>query len=311
MKANLAKACYIGYEWSQEFSGHQGKIDTKLFTNIIKSFNKSSAVIVTLLSKEYLKVAKLWLIHFNKLKLKQLIVVSTDIETSLYLDSLNISNYLIVLNKNCGDTTNYKSRTGFTSKGLAITTLKYSIVKLILKLGYNTLLMDIDAILLKPIPNKYFADVDIAFQRVVYFPDPIAKVWSFTACSGFVFFRSNKRVLNFINNTIKIQRKTYDDQIALNVALWNNNIKWHKAESIIDNFELEERKKHFAINSTKTIYGMGSKTKIRIKALPPNKFWRNDIVPLEISKVILLHPNSEKTELGKLTKINSLFYKNS
>lgn len=309
MKAKVAEACYIGYEWSQEFSGHKGKIDVKMFTNIIKSYNKSSAVIVTLVSKEYLNVAKLWLIHFNKLKIKQLIVVSTDIETSLYLDSLKIPNCLIVPNEISGDITKYKSRTGFTSKGLAITTLKFPIVKLILKLGYDALLIDIDAIILKPIPKKYFADIDIAFQRVVYFPETIAKVWSFTACSGFVFFRSSNNAINLVNSAIKIQKKTYDDQIALNVALWKSNVKWLKAQSVSNNLESKEREKYFTFNSNKTIYGIGVKTGIRLKALPPAMFWRNDIVPLEISKVILFHPNSEKIEVEKLKKLKPIFNK--
>jgi hypothetical protein len=309
MKAKVVQECYKGYEWSQDFSGYEMRIDEKKLKEIIKHYNHDSAIIITLLSKEYLNLGKLWLSHINKIKTKQLVVIATDIETSVYLDSVKTPNCLVETTVISENKNSYKSRTGFSSKGLAITNLKYPIVKLILKLGYDTLLIDIDAVLLKPIPNKYFADIDIAFQRVVYFPDPIAKVWSFTACSGFVFFRSSKSVINLVDNAIKSQKKTYDDQIALNVSLWNNNIKWLKVESVSDNLELEERKRYFTVNSTKTIYGNGVKTGIRIKALPSNMFWRNEIVSLEISKVILLHPNSEKTEVEKLKKLKLLLNK--
>jgi hypothetical protein len=304
MRNNLVETCYNGYEWPKKFSGYIAKIDVKIFKKIIKLYNINSTVFVTFLSKEYLGVGKLWLTHFNKLKIKQLIVIAVDIETSVYLDSLKIPSCLVDLSAISKGKNNFKSQTGFTSKGLAITNLKYPIVKLILKLGYDALLIDIDAILLKPIPKKYFVDIDIAFQRVVYFPDPIAKVWSFTACSGFVFFRSNNTVISLLNDAIKIQKKIYDDQITLNVALFNCNVKWLKVQNISHNLELKERKKHFTINSSKVIYGIGVKKGIRVKALPPKIFWRNDIVPLEISKVILFHPNSEKTEVEKLKKLS-------
>lgn len=310
MKDKVVQKCYKGYEWSKDISDYEMSIDQKKLKEIIKSYNHKSAIVITLLSREYLNIGRLWLSHIKKLKIKQFVVIAVDIETSVYLDSLKIPNCLVEVAEAIEANKNYKSRTGFSSKGLAITNLKYPIVKLILKLGYNTLLIDIDAVLLKSIPKKYFADIDVAFQRVVYFPDPIAKVWSFTACSGFVFFRSSKSAIDLVNSAIKIQKKIYDDQIALNVALWKNNIEWLKVESVTDNLEIDERKKHFTVNSTKTIYGIGIESRIRIKALPPNIFWRNEIVSLEISKAILIHPNTEKTEIEKLKKLNSFLNSN-
>ena len=297
MRDKVVQACYTGYEWSDKFLTLNRNIDLKKFEKIIKCYNNSSAVIVTFLSKEYLNVGKLWLKHFNKLKIKQLIIIAADIETSVYLDSVHVPNFLVEANEVYQSKSNFKSRTGFTNKGLAITNLKFPIVKHILKLGYDALLIDIDAIMLKPIPKKYFADVDVAFQRVVYFPDAIAKVWSFTACSGFVFFRSTKSVKALLNSAIRIQKKSYDDQIALNVALWKTNIKW---QIIPQTLGLMERKKYFNDISNKNINGIGVKTGIKIKALSPKTFWRNDIVPFEISKAILFHPNSLKNSTDKI-----------
>ena len=73
-----------------------------------------------------------------------------------------------------------------------------------------------------------------------------------------------------------------------------------------------ERKIHFKDISNKTLNGIGVKTGIRIKSLSPQVFWRNDIVPFEISNAILFHPNSEKTETEKIKKVETLklFYEN-
>lgn len=310
MRNSMRISCISGYEWPMELihftdvlNSLDGKIDLEAFLKIIQSYDTKEDVIVTLLSKEYLNVGKIWLAMLKRIGIKQYVVIAADIDTGVFLDSINVPNCKIIFAEDFNSNENFRSRTGFTDKGLAVTALKYPTVKLILELGYNVLLMDIDSLLFKKPSQEYFINVDIAFQRVVNFPDPIAEIWGFAACSGFVWFRSNRNTIALIDNAIAVQRKVYSDQIALNVALWESNIEWNQSNNYfksVSSVEDENRLDSFRNSNDENFDGIGKSPSLKVRALPPNTFWRDNIVPLDLSKLILFHPVSPKEEKGKL-----------
>jgi hypothetical protein len=141
-------------------------------------------------------------------------------------------------------------------------------------------------------------DVDIAFQRVVYFPKPLAKMWGFTGCGGFVAYRASPRVSAFLDRVLAIQQEVSDDQIAFNIALLEDGVRW---SPVLDWTEDdEERKDVFAAHAMKPIHGRTEGLKLSLEALPADAFWRHEFVPLDLGSTVLLHPNSPKSLEGKL-----------
>lgn len=303
--------CIDGYEWpggllhyAEALETMEDKLDVTTFYRILNVYDKTDFVLVTFLSKEYLNIGKIWLNSLENTGIKQVVVMAADKEAADFLDALNVPNCRMSLTGSDISNSEFKSRTGFSEKGLEITAAKFPVVRLVLEAGFETLLIDIDALLLRPLDKAFFRESDIVFQRVVYFPEAIVKVWGFAACSGFVWFKSNRNTIALVENAIQVQKLTYDDQLALNVALWEADILWenfpenahhHQVE-----LKIEERKRIFATEADKNIDGAARDTSIRISALSPQLFWRNDCVDLDFSKTILFHPNSLKDEMAKL-----------
>jgi hypothetical protein len=310
IKLDVSSQCISGYEWPSELLSYtnslkslEGKLDYGEFFKITKSFKNSIPVIVTLVSKEYLSVAKVWLSKLKRTLVEQYIIIAVDEESKTFLDSSNAQSCRVWLGEFNQYENPFLSKTGFTEKGLSITALKFPIVKELLLLNFDVILMDVDALLLTNLPIDFFLTVDVAFQRVFYFPEPIAKVWNFAACSGFVWFKSNSNTIELLNNSIVKQFKVYSDQIALNLALWESNIKWEYTQNKKDDYHTfieSERKDFFIQNHKNKIHGVSDKNGLKVCALPTDSFWRNDFVPIEISNVIVFHPNSPKIEEGKI-----------
>jgi hypothetical protein len=308
-KESMRTASISGYEWSKEvlhlttvLSESENMYFMKL-RSIINSYDRNENVIVTILSKEYLNVGKIWLSTLVRLNIKQYIVIAADIETADYLDSIKIPNCRITNTETITVDANYRSRTGFTTKGLSVTVLKYPTVKSILELGYNVILMDIDSLLLKIPSSDFFENTDIAFQRVLDFPDPIAEDWGFAACSGFVWFRSTKNVIALIDNSINVQQTAYSDQIALNVSLWESGITWNinsKSFKSVKSRDRQNRINFLKDNYTLNIDGVGINPFIKVRALSPKLFWRDNIFPPDFSNLILFHPISPKVAEEKV-----------
>ncbi len=294
-----------GYEWEKEILSHTKPLqslneilDSNAFQAIADTWENTLPVIVTFLSKEYLKVGEIWISKIKQTSVKQYLIIATDEETKIFLDSIDQPNCRVWLDEKINLTIDYRSKTGFTEKGLSVTSLKFPIVKEILQRGFDTFLVDIDALLLSNLPLRFFSSFDIAFQRVIYFPDPIASVWNFAACSGFVWFKSNPNTIDLIDNTIQNQLKVYSDQIALNIALWERNIRWNYQPT--ENSDKSERERFFVQYHNCSIEGISQKSELKICALPTDLYWRNDFAPFEISKVIVFHPNSPKIQDEKL-----------
>ncbi|MGC4035696.1 MAG: putative nucleotide-diphospho-sugar transferase [Chitinophagaceae bacterium] len=298
------------FKWTEEthsctevFNSLDGLLNFDELFKAIKRFKKNENIIITFLSKELLGTGSIWLSRIHRLGIKSYIVFAVDIETSTYLKKLNISNCSIRLKDFSQENTNYRSKTGFTKRGLSIIALKYPIVKLLLELNLNVILSDVDAIIIKPLPYEYFENYDIAFQRVLYLPKPLVQVWGFAACTGFVWFKSSDIIINIVKNCIEIQKEIYSDQVALNLALWEENPVWNAPYTVeFKNVkqEFNEIRSFFTNQSFRNIDGLSHVSEIKIMALSPDVFWRNSVVTLDWEKVIIFHPNSPKSDIEKL-----------
>lgn len=308
IKSDLLSQCTSGYEWKDEMLEHtkplhslNGILDFDSFYSIVKTWEVSRPVVITFLSKEYLSVGEIWISKMKQTSTKQYLIIATDEETKFFLDSTHEPNCRVWLDESAHSSLSFLSRTGFTEKGLSVTAVKFPVVREILKINFDVFLMDIDALLLSNLPFSFFSKIDVAFQRVVYFPEPIARVWKFAACSGFIWFKSNKKTIELLNNVIEEQLKVYSDQLAFNIALWKSKIKWrYSNNSEKGQTEKLDTKDFFIENHKKKIFGIAETRGIKFCALPTYSFWRNDFIPFNPINILVFHPNSPKSSEGKI-----------
>jgi hypothetical protein len=110
--------------------------------------------------------------------------------------------------------------------------------------------------------------------------------------------------LRLLDNAIELQNEIYSDQVALNLALWKEGILW----SGIDNrdedglySDPQHKERVFHKNAEVIFDGIGENS-LRVRALSPQLYWRNKIVPFEMRKTIVFHPNSPHSEIGKIKR---------
>jgi len=107
---------------------------------------------------------------------------------------------------------------------------RWQLLLRLLQQDVDVLLSDADAILIRS-PKEILKEVgrngaDISGQRGT-FPNWVAQVWGGAAlCMGFSFWRSTQATKLFAVHMNGVIMKTGDDQIAVNVALEQLNIKW-------------------------------------------------------------------------------------
>src|SRR5207237_6335877 len=131
-----------------------------------------------------------------------------------------------------------------------------------------------------------------AFQRVVYFPKPLAKIWGFSGCGGFVAYRASPRVSVFLDRVLAIQQEVSSDQLAFNLALFDDGVRWLPVIEKTD--DDEQRMASFATHASTRIQGKTKGLELTVEALPADGFWRHKFVPLDLNSTVLLHPNSPK-----------------
>ena len=307
---NLIKLeCGTGYGWPDRLKKHlcdlrsgDGLFDPHELESILLSFDKRKDVIVSFLTNEYIQVGKLWLSMIHNLKISQLLIVAGDRQTGETLDQLGVPNLKVRFSD---DSVGEMNPTGFSDKGLKIGSLKFPVMREIISHGFSAMLTDIDALILSSGWEVDMASFDVAFQRILSFPKPIAAHWGFAACGGFIWFSSSKKNLILLDRAMSIMQEIYDDQVAINLALFEEDISW-TVDGSSDIFQDDLlRKAEFSNHAASHIDGVGLKRGIKVRALAPEIYWRHDFIPLELDKVKVFHPNSPKTELGKLETFSS------
>lgn len=302
------------YAWPDAFADFNGAqrnptqlLDLQGLRETLDLLNTRETVYLSLLSCEYLHIGKLWIKYALEHQLASIVIIAADEETWDSLTALGIKTCRAFLPRSVLSGREYVSRTGFGTKALAVTALKFIATKEVLCRGLNTNFVDIDAILLRTPPPYTFQDIDIAFQRVLYLPEPTSRAWGFSACTGYVWLRSIPRVITFVNRVIELQEQIYDDQVAFNIALWELDVRWRDPgnHSGVDYLDIADRRDNFVRQAAKLIYGYSETPSIRILALPATTYWRNADVELKLEDAIVYHPNTPKIECEKLAILKS------
>lgn len=308
MQTNIWKESIQGYEWPDQLRNIMVKDE------IVPRFNKEdllrlafnsseeSYFVLTFLSIEYFELGLLWVQQAIQAGVKRFAVAAVDIVTAEKLHKLKIPHFIIELHHIILEKSSENNPGGFNGKAMALINSRTQIIKFLLESGVNVLSCDIDAIIIKnPMPVLENSN-EIAFQRVVYFPKPLARIWGFTACCGFVAFRTSAEVVSLLNRVINIQKIVSSDQLALNLALMEYNVEWALNRNLFESDEMLTTE--FKSIASKSIYGRLPKTEISLEALPATTFWRHKFVSLDRNSIIVLHPNSPKSLQGKLDIFN-------
>lgn len=304
MQTNIWNESIQGYEWPTRL----GNIMVK--DEIVPRFNKEvllklafnsseeSYFIITFLSIEYFNLGLLWVKHAIRAGVRRFAVAAVDTETAEKLHNLNIPHFKVELPPIILEMTFENNRGGFNGKAMALINSRTQIIKFLLESGVNVLLCDIDAIIIKNPSSTLNNGNEITFQRVVYFPKPLAIIWGFTVCCGFVAFRASTEIVNLLDRVINIQKTVSSDQLALNLALWEYNVEWALNRNSIEAEEMQISE--FTALASNSIFGRLPKTGIKLEALPATTFWRHKFVSLDHNLILVLHPNSPKSLQGKL-----------
>ena len=304
IQTNIWKESIHGYEWPDQLKNILQKdeivprFNKEDLLRLAYNRNEDSYFVLTFLSIEYFELGLLWVQYALKAGIKRFAVAAVDTETAEKLHTLKIPHFIVELNPIILEMASGNNPGGFDGKAMALINSRTQIIKFLLEAGINVLSCDIDAIIIKNPMPVLENSVEITFQRVVYFPKPLARIWGFTACCGFVGFRASPEIVSIIDRVINIQKIVSSDQLALNLALMENNVEWALNKK---SFETDEQLiMEFASIAPNSIFGRLPKTKIRLEALPATTFWRHKFVSLDHTSNIVLHPNSPKSLQGKL-----------
>lgn len=96
---------------------------------------------------------------------------------------------------------------------------RIAVVEHVLRAGVSVLQCDIDALLLRnPFPELAKSKGDVVGQSGVM-PPSVAKVWGYTVCLGFIYYRATEKTLGWFRLAHHYFAVAPDDQVAFNAAL--------------------------------------------------------------------------------------------
>ena len=246
----------------------------------------------------------------RQLKLTNFFIVSGDKFTSERLDEIGVRSIRADIDESEFDPS-FVTHDGFSAKGLAMIALKFPVTSFLLKCGYSVTFSDSDAIWLQD-PMVYLRDADIAFQRVAHHPPLISSLWSFAACTGFVFFRHDAKTIAFLDQCISEHRSFRCDQVAMNLALLEGNSHWLCEPSGWTppggdiQYDKDQRLTTFANLVRFPIKGELRPSGLQALALPHDKFWRHFWVNSSLPDMVICHANSPKNDLEKMKTFDNL-----
>ena len=314
MKSFIRDRCVESFLWREDQKWAKKPLydlgtalDQKTLLQHAEATHMGRTVIISFLTKEYLSVGWTWIEAMKCIGLSNFIIVAGDAETSQALKGQGVTCIEAALDIGDADPC-WISPGGFTPKGLGLCVLKFPVVLKLLREGFDVVLSDVDAIWLRnPLP-VITATVDMAFQRVAHFPKPFVKYWGFAACSGFVFFRATAGGVALAEDCLREQRVVQDDQLALNLALLENDVRWNNLNkelnaSSFDAMRDVELEASFEAAGSVSIEGETNHRDIVVLALAHHQFWRHGFVNFDLNEVIICHPNSLKCESSKIDNL--------
>jgi Nucleotide-diphospho-sugar transferase len=279
-------------------------VDLRVLARLADNVQRDRCLCITFISQEYLGVGVRWIEAMRRLDVDNYVIIAGDSATHEFLKGVGVASIEARIDiRNIS--LSYRSPFGFTAKGLGINALKFPVVNALLKEGYDVVMSDADALWLQN-PMPYFPlAIDVAFQRVVYFPRSIVVEWGFAACSGFVFFRSKPCVASFVDHCIREHRTVQSDQLALNLALLDADTCWPTPGASDrpvsqSNLQQDELNILFEAAARNSIVGRVNRYGFNVLALPHREFWRHSFVRCHRSEMVICHPNSPKNDQEKI-----------
>ncbi|MBU0481318.1 MAG: glycosyltransferase family 77 protein [Proteobacteria bacterium] len=261
-------------------------------------------VIFSLVSKEYLMVGENWASHISSLGITDYILFCGDQESYAYYHSRGLPCIRLDLPTVSGDTLN---SAGFLPKGLLMASMKFLICQLLIDEGFNVIFSDIDAFWIKNPLDLLERDThDVAFQNIYLFPNEIVQLWGFAACSGFFFIRNTKAGKLLTSSAQRYVLENCDDQAAFNLALVQQGIRWsYKEPEQVKSTHGNPIRVFF--QKTRTGHGIYTPVKgtsedgnLTVTSLPQLLFRRHMFMELPLASVFIFHPNSPKSDRGKI-----------
>jgi hypothetical protein len=286
-----------GYEWPDAYlpdlnsnSGDQ-TFDRDLLLRLA-SEGGDGPLIIPFLSREYLPLGFAWVRSAREVGIRRFALAATDAETAEVLESMGIPYFRVNLSAAIVNIGQYRSPAGFDGKGVAILHCRVEIVQFLVDHGIDVTLCDIDGFLLRN-PHPYFSrEADIIFQRVFGHPQPLKHFWGFTACCGFLSFRASPRVSAFLDRISAIQQEVNDDQLAFNLALLDEGVRWDLPAALAA--DAQYTRDEFITHAPMRIQGRTEGLGLSLEALPADTFWRHEFVPWNLETAVLAHPNAPR-----------------
>jgi hypothetical protein len=285
-------------------------IDRRQLLNVAAKAHLAGTLALALLSHEYVRTGLMWISAMRRLGWSNILIVACDPTIAALLDQYNVPNVRASIDDARLDR-NWVTPSGFSPKGTGVTAFKFPVARLLIQFGFNVFISDVDALWLRD-PLPFVQDADVAFQRVAYHPDAIAKEWGFAACSGFVWFRAADCSLTFVERCIDTNLSVCCDQVAMNLALYGAEQHWNCQQpdwwaSFPDgSADWVAREAAFARVATWPITGTDKTTGARLLALPHDKFWRHAMVSTDSSRIVICHPNSPHDDTGKIAIFDAM-----
>ena len=176
--------------------------DNVVLKEEVDKYAKNELLVVSFCNRLYKRVALNWVAYLKRLGITNYLIVSLDSETKNFLDENNINTKLME--------GHIPRRAGKGWKWRLQQTYDF------LKSGTNIIHSDLDAVWLKNPLHLLDEESDIiASVDRGGFPSETFKRWKFTMCMGWMFYRSNSKVLGILEDILS-NKRNFDDQLEFN-----------------------------------------------------------------------------------------------
>lgn len=253
-------------------------------------------VIFSVINNNYTLIAKEWARRVKKVSNKQVVFVCADKQSYDHLKSQGFECY--DFRSEMSENKQRYLNTTFPNQHAAYTvSLKFKFAQYLVESGLDCIYCDVDAFWIRnPIPYLV-RQFSVAFQPGLFPKDPKEK-WGFSACTGFIAFRSDKNVGDLLSKAISCFDGS--DQAAFNqVMLDDCAISWEKKPNQWEHCGLTN-------GWVEPVLGRCSITELSFLALPHSYFQRHNTTVENCDHAIICHPNSPKNQSKKIKIFQSL-----
>lgn len=189
--------------------------------NIVEKINDNT-IILTFVDYKYIPLFDIFYSYFEKLDLKNLLVIALDLHTYNHLHKYN------------------KFHIFYTDYNLYNKDLfwkfRLSLINYIFKSSMKNIIhTDIDCLWYKNIVEDIQKlEYDITGSIAFGFPEEFVKKYGFIMCCGFYYIKYNDNTKDFFDKIIHQNTSINDDQLLMNTYIFNN----HKSISIYNDDNL-------------------------------------------------------------------------